>query len=107
MKKLILTPFAITFSFFALSSIAQIQGPTLESELDIEFPGLHDREALVEIEFTVNSEGRAEGFQASPDFMSSVSLMLQWKPSNQPLSTRPWRKGSRLNGPDTGLRQDM
>jgi len=68
MKKSILTPFLLICSFFTLGALAQIQGPSLESELDIEFPGLHDREALVEIEFTVNSEGHAENFQAVAGF---------------------------------------
>lgn len=47
---------------------AQIQSPVLEGTLSPEFPGLHDREALVVLEFTVGADGQARDFEAVGGF---------------------------------------
>ena len=68
MKKIYLTPTFLILAMVAQGILAQVQSPVLESELIFEYPGLHDREALVEVEFTVNSEGKAESFQVVGGF---------------------------------------
>jgi hypothetical protein len=47
---------------------AQITSPVPETAFAPEFFGLHDREALVELEFTVGSDGQARDFRAVGGF---------------------------------------
>jgi hypothetical protein len=47
---------------------AQITSPVPETAFAPEFPGLHDREALVELEFTVGSDGQPRDFRAVGGF---------------------------------------
>jgi hypothetical protein len=54
--------------FGASSAFAQVTSPVPKSDFVPEFPGLHDREALVELEFTVGSDGRARDFRAVGGF---------------------------------------
>ena len=68
MKKIYLTPIFLILALVAQGILAQTRSPVLESELVFEYPGLHDREALVEVEFTVNEEGKAESFQVVGGF---------------------------------------
>lgn len=47
---------------------AQITSPVPETGFAPEFPGLHDREAIVELEFTVGSDGQPRDFRAVGGF---------------------------------------
>lgn len=67
MKKCHLT-LCCLFFLLSVQVFAQIQSPAPLSDIVPEFPGLHDREALVELEFTVNADGQAEAFQVVGGF---------------------------------------
>lgn len=68
MKNSFFPLFSLLLLVAASPVLAQIQSPRLLNESLPGYPGLHDREALVELEFTVNSAGGAEAFAAVGGF---------------------------------------
>lgn len=67
MKKCYLT-LCCLLSLISVQVVAQILSPAPLTDIVPVFPGLHDREALVELEFTINAGGQAEGFQVVGGF---------------------------------------
>ena len=102
MKKPLLS---IIFLLIICSGVAtaQISSPRLLNSANSDYPGLHDREALVEVEFSVNAQGQPEdlrvvgGFHEPRFVEASFDAVneLRFSPATENGSAVPW-KGYRV-----------